>query len=67
MKKVFYLIPFLFISCNDDKEQFSKKVKQQDFAFGDYSRIIEVEGCEYVFYKAGYAGGLTHKGNCKNH
>lgn len=29
--------------------------------------IIEVDGCEYVFVKHGYGGGLAHKGNCKNH
>lgn len=27
---------------------------------------VEHEGCEYVVYKSGYAGGITHKGNCKN-
>ena len=29
--------------------------------------IIEVDGCQYILYDGWKAGGLTHKGNCKNH
>ncbi len=28
-------------------------------------KIIEIDSCEYVVYHVHYAGGITHKGNCK--
>lgn len=30
-----------------------------------YMQTVEYEGCEYVLY-GGAAGGICHKGNCKN-
>ena len=27
-------------------------------------RVFEVDGCQYVWVKSGYGGGLSHKGNC---
>ena len=29
-------------------------------------RSVEFDGCEYVIWKSGYAGGIAHKGNCSN-
>lgn len=28
-------------------------------------RIEVIDSCEYVVYRDGYAGGVTHHGNCK--
>ncbi len=28
-------------------------------------RIVMYDNCEYIIY--GHRGGITHKGNCKNH
>ena len=28
-------------------------------------QILTIDSCEYVWCRLGYAGGLTHKGNCK--
>jgi hypothetical protein len=33
----------------------------------DQYHIIEIEGCEYVVWREYQKGGITHKGNCKNH
>lgn len=40
------------------------------FAGSAATKILEIEGCEYIEYDSGIADqrvySLTHKGNCKN-
>jgi hypothetical protein len=74
MKKLF-LLPILAILFACNSPHYESATPEQEASMkktvygGGMSAVvvIEVDGCEYVFYKAGYAGGLTHKGNCKNH
>lgn len=34
--------------------------------FGEFA-IVKIDSCEYVVYRGYQKGGITHKGNCKNH
>jgi predicted small secreted protein len=59
------LVAFLMVGCVEQTDQKVKTtVVQQGF---DQISIIEIDGCEYILYDGYKAGGLTHKGNCKNH
>lgn len=54
------LAAWLFSGC--EQRPAGKEVKGAEGL--DAVRIIEVDGCEYVWVKGGYGGGLSHKGNC---
>lgn len=54
----------LLLSCTEQPEN-GPVVKGAEAL--DAVSVIEVDGCEYVWAKGGYGGGLAHKGNCKNH
>jgi len=56
------LILVVMVGCS--KGETNSKVIASSF-FGAV-RILEIDGCEYVFVKDGYSGGLSHKGNCSN-
>ena len=32
---------------------------------GNTFKIIEIDGCEYIYFKGGDKLGIAHKGNCK--
>lgn len=55
---VILTLALLLCSCN-------RKIKGDD-VFNTFS-VIELDGCEYVVYSGYKKGGITHKGNCKNH
>jgi hypothetical protein len=38
-----------------------------DFDPNTTFQVIIIDSCEYVVYAAYQKGGITHKGNCKNH
>lgn len=59
------LVAFLMVGYVKQTDQKVKTtVVQQGF---DELSIVEIDGCEYILYDGYKAGGLTHKGNCKNH
>ena len=65
-KYFFYtlLVVVLMVGCRQPNNQ----VKETIVSNGtDKISIIEVDGCEYILFDGYKAGGLTHKGNCKNH
>lgn len=66
MKNTFMIIFFLFFTSCAQK---GNDEKTQTFRIGDGSQIkvIDIDGCEYLFGPWGNATVLTHKGNCKNH
>lgn len=43
---------------------------RRSVAGSDYTKIVEIEGCEYIEFDWGITDqrvySLTHKGNCKN-
>ncbi len=66
MKKLIglILIAAMFASCSS--QHYEKNIDKKVTHIGVKGVIeIEVDSCEYVFYKYGYGGGLSHKGNCK--
>jgi len=54
----------IFTACTDGNERTQKDTVEVEFGCG--ITILTIDGCEYVWVKRGYGGGLTHKGNCKN-
>jgi hypothetical protein len=34
---------------------------------GNSVEVVTFDSCEYVLFTGYYKGGITHKGNCKNH
>lgn len=57
------LVVVLMVACEPQAD-----LKKQTITSGyDEISIIEVDSCEYILYDGYNAGGLTHKGNCKNH
>ena len=62
---VIVLVAFLMVGCVEQTEQKVKTTKMQS-GFDELS-VVEIDGCEYIMYDGYKAGGLTHKGNCKNH
>lgn len=61
MAKLFAVALLMFVSVGCEGED--KNIKEN----GRNYLIVEIDGCEYVFYEVGYGAGLAHKGNCKNH
>jgi len=59
------LVAFLIVGCVEQTDQEVKTVKIQS-GYDELS-VVEIDGCEYIMYDGYKAGGLTHKGNCKNH
>lgn len=68
MKKLFFLcLVFLFLSCTDQHETkppFSDGrfviIYEQSFFDGGAQLLLDtISGQKYLFYKYGYAGGLT--------
>lgn len=63
MKKLIaLLLLFIMVSCNSPSNATTKNNGDIEY------KIIEIEGCEYIWYKETFESGqtLTHKGNCKN-
>lgn len=53
-------------SCHEQ----SKSKRKTDFVIsvgGNAIEVIEVDGCEYLYYSGSSRTALAHKGNCKNH
>ena len=69
MKKIIIttLTLIVLVSCSDPRE--NTPLKTLDNTNQDYE-IINVEGCEYIKSREGFAeisyGFMAHKGNCKN-
>lgn len=55
---------FLMVGCVEVEDTLKEKIITNG---DDKISIIEVDSCEYILYDGWKAGGLTHKGNCKNH
>ena len=58
------LVAFLFCRCSEP----NVNEKTTDYILSESGRrvrIIEVDNCEYLYYKGGQQMGLAHKGNCK--
>lgn len=57
------LVAFLMVGCNTPDEYESKNEN------GITYKVIEIDGCEYIWYKDNrqYGQTMAHKGNCKNH
>tara|TARA_R110000744_G_scaffold206864_1_gene325496 strand:+ start:283 stop:528 length:246 start_codon:yes stop_codon:yes gene_type:complete len=53
------------IGCNKVKEDGGKRLSVNVGAFG-WLAVTELDGCEYVVYRAPKAGSVIHKANCKN-
>ena len=67
MKKLIILLSIAFVSCSKEKENTRVKTDWiEEHGLGHGLSIVNVDGCEYVFKKSGYSGGLAHKGDCKN-
>jgi hypothetical protein len=58
-----FLFIFALTSCGDMSQE--RINEQKIYRAGDGFEILVIDSCEYVWCKNGYAGGLTHKGNCK--
>jgi len=57
------LVVVLMVACEPQAD-----LKKQTITSGyDNISIIEVDSCEYILYDGYKGGGITHKGNCKNH
>lgn len=57
------LVAFLMVGCNPEGSENDKNPEKT-------YRIVEIEGCEYIFISTrpwGSEMAITHKGNCKNH
>ena len=57
------LVAFLMVGCREITPEEKTKLASE----ADGIDIIEIDGCEYVRFIGYYKGGITHKGNCKNH
>lgn len=69
MKYLLIAITVVMSSCEYTQERIKaeKSSNVKETYLEKNTTIVEVHGCEYIWYHEGYAGGLTHKGNCKNH
>jgi hypothetical protein len=66
MKKLLLTIPlFIIFSCGQSNVN-TEETKIYVGEFFEPIKIIEIDGCEYIFGDWGYSTILTHKGNCKN-
>lgn len=65
MKKLIFIIAaMLVVGC----KQMSREEMELNSIPIDAGPNVDIQvigGCEYVVFKNGYAGGITHKGNCK--
>jgi len=63
---ILILTALVLLSCNNNE---SNGVAQYDYNVpsGQNFNIVVIDGCEYVVFTGYYKGGITHKGNCKNH
>jgi hypothetical protein len=73
MKKYTLLLIIAFISgaCNDPSVKNSNRGEVYDHDSppqGSTFHTVVIDSCEYVIWDDFYRkGGITHKGNCKNH
>ncbi len=62
---IWFLLPLLLcVGCKRDSNNRNDVERQR---ISNSIDVIVVDGCEYVRYQGYKSGGLTHKGNCKNH
>lgn len=67
MKYLLLALTVILVSCSSTskKEVVEKNIvnpKNSELKF----EVIEIDGCEYLLRRSGYAGYMSHKGNCKN-
>ena len=65
LKSYTLLVAFLFCGCSEPnvKERSTEYILTET---GNRVKIIEVDGCEYLFYEGGHRMAIAHKGNCKS-
>jgi len=67
MKKLIILAAVIFLnSCGPSRAEKEKMGIVYTYDNGAHYVIVE-DGCEYVIWYRGNAGGIVHKQNCKNH
>lgn len=68
MKKLMLFISAtILLSCNQDQQEAAHFVSTIQLDGQNVNvKIIEYEGCEYLYIQTSYAGIMSHKGNCKN-
>ena len=61
--KYLFILTVCLLSC-------AKTPQRVDNADSSEFSVIEIDGCEYIYYDRGFGDvrvyGITHKGNCKN-
>lgn len=65
MKNILLMIVITLSSCIESENTSKNKHAASD-SLGEYY-TIEIDSCEYVVFRGYQKGGITHKGNCKNH
>jgi hypothetical protein len=63
MKKLFLICLVVISCCGCLSEQNVKSTQFIDTNVG-YFKHIEYDGHEYIIWRSGYAGGITHSPNC---
>jgi hypothetical protein len=67
-KIILIFIVVMFTCCEPrlDGQTNNKYVKQINPSNPEIY-IISIDSCQYIYVQSGYASGLVHKENCKNH
>lgn len=67
MKKLLILILFYPLAACERSQEIETRTIEAPQLTNAGIQILIIDSCEYVWIASGYASGLTHKGNCKNH
>lgn len=73
MSKLTIVLAIFLMSCNvanDWREEIDKSPKDSVNSVNTpvgMLTVAEINGCEYVIYSWGAAGGIVHSGSCNNH
>lgn len=62
------LVAVIFCGCEDGNkyQQRVEVLQYNDYEITDSGvQILTIDSCEYIWVKAGYGAGLSHKGNCQ--
>lgn len=61
---LYTLLLAVLFGCNEP----NVKEKSTDYILDEHGgrvKIIDVDSCEYIFYRGGHRMAIAHKGNCK--
>lgn len=64
---LFILIGLLLYGISKQSPEESERFNQRqlELEYIGHIRVVEYDGCEYIFYNRSYQGSVAHKGNCK--